>query len=291
MANRTPFGAALAFQRDAARMGQRTVEQGLEAQRAMTESFVRNAIGMGRAANRNATEATRRSAVAVAGLTDATVPASPDTRTSVEHGFDAMADLQENAWRVVEESAEDGLATYAEIAGWGMGAFADTVDATLPARERAGRGRADAALEYERQRPERTATRRQAEETAGPAEPETIPVAEGEGDVETETAETDPESEVEEPDPESAVEEPDSESEVEETGPESEVEAVVPDVGLEDVSGIGSAYAARLRGAGIDSVESLRDADVAELSDSTEISDERIENWQRQARHLLEGDD
>ena len=271
MANRTPIGAALAFQRDAARMGQRTVEEGVDAQRAMTEAFVRNTIGMGRAANRSATEATRQSAVTVASLTDATTPGNVSTRTPVEHGFDAMADAQENAWRVVEESVEDGLATYAQLTERGMRTFAASMGGTMDARERTGRESADAAVEYERQRPENVATR-SGETEASESAAETIPVEEDEGTSAEPTGSN------------AAA----ADAETAETGQDAEIEAAVPEAGLEDISGIGSSYAARLRGAGIDSVTALRDADVAELSESTEISDERIANWQRQARHLLE---
>ena len=251
------------MQREAIRQGQRTVEQSMEAQQSMTEAFVHNTIGMGRAANRNATEATRQGMVTVAGMMDTMNPVGASTRPSIEQGFDSVTAVQENAWRLFEEAAENGLATYAQLADSSMESVSESVDATLEVHEEVGQRSTDAAVEYERQQPERTAARRQQAEEA-----ETIPIDEA-----------------------TAAEEPAGstvDAETTEDSQESEIEEAVPEVGLEDLSGIGASYATRLRGAGIDSVEALRDADAAELSESTEISDERISNWQRQARHILD---
>ena len=53
--------------------------------------------------------------------------------------------------------------------------------------------------------------------------------------------------------------------------------AAVP---VEEVSGIGPAYAERLGEAGVESVADLLDADPEELADSTDISEKRIGRWQ-----------
>jgi predicted flap endonuclease-1-like 5' DNA nuclease len=277
----TPFGLALALQREAARMGQRTVEQGIDAQRAMTEAFVRNSIGMGRVANRNTTEATRQGMVAVAGMMDAMVPGA-SARSSVGGGFESVANAQETAWRLLEESAEDAMAAYADMAESQKAVVEESVTSTLEVHGRMGTHAADAAVEYERQKPERIATREPGEEAGRQAPAETIPVEEGEP------------TRADEPAPAESADVADAETgevdvaETADTGPESAADEVVPEVGLEDISGIGSAYAARLRSASVDSPVQLRDADVAELSEATEISDERLENWQKQVRHLLE---
>lgn len=281
MANRTPFGLALSMQREATRLGQRTVEQGLDAQRAMTEAFVRNAIGMGRTANRNATEATRQSAVVVAGMMDAMAPVGPNARDSVDAGFDSVANAQESTWRVFEESAEDGLETYAEMTRGGMDAFGESA-ATMRSRER-GRESADAAVEYERQRPEDVATDRSGRSTAS-AEETTSGTR-----SETEPREVEPDAGAT---PETVTTGADAETATEpevETGREEPPDVTEPTGGpdLTELSGVGTAYAERLRAADIESVEALLDADVAALSAETEISDERLANWQRQARHLL----
>ena len=282
MANSTPFGLTLSFQREAARMGQRTVEQGIDAQRTMTEAFVRNAVGMGRITNRNATEVSRQNAVGVAGMVDAMMPLGGSVHRSVDAGFDSITNAQENAWRAVEESAEDGLEAYAQLAEGGKTMVAESVDATLEAQEEAGRQVADAAVEYERQRPEDHATERtpdsDAAERAAEAEPREIEMEEtGEEAPETAGADaepaTEPEGEAEMGEPTAGVEEPTE-------GP-----------ALVDLSGVGTAYADRLRAAGIESVEQLLDAEVTALSGETEISDERLANWQRQARHMLGEDE
>ena len=56
--------------------------------------------------------------------------------------------------------------------------------------------------------------------------------------------------------------------------------AAVP---VEEVSGIGPAYAERLGEAGVESVANLLDADPEELADSTDISEKRIGRWQDRA--------
>ena len=56
--------------------------------------------------------------------------------------------------------------------------------------------------------------------------------------------------------------------------------AAVP---VEEVSGIGPAYAERLGEAGVESVADLLDADPEELADSTDISEKRIGRWQDRA--------
>lgn len=288
MANPTPFGFALAIQREVTRQGQRTVEQGMDAQQVMTEAFVHNAIGMGRAANRNAIEATRRGMVTAAGVMDAMVPGGPNTAATIDEGFDSVAEAQENAWRVFERGVADGLAAYAHLGESGADVLSESVDVTLAA-QRAMRPRPpDAAMEYERQRREDHATGGRGRPEAEPDVPPEAELVEPES-MEPESVETDP-----------------TEVEPEEVGgtaaaAESDQSAAQPDEStttefdrgplLEDISGVGSAYAEKLRSAGVESVEALLDADVTPLSEETEISDERLSNWQRQARHMLEAEE
>lgn len=284
----TPFGAALAFQRGAIRQGQRTVEQGMDAQRAMTEAFVRNSIGMGRTVNRTGVEATRQGMTTFAGMMDVLFPGGASTRASVDEGFDSVADAQDTAWRVVEENAEDALAAYADMAESQKDLFAESVSTTLEAHGRVGRRSSDAAVEYERQSPERTAHRERGEQADArevtpdqPSEPRRTEIeAEESAPADaSDTVDTAPESETA---TEPEVEAPDrAEPPTAGTGGPS----------LDDISGVGMAYARRLEDAGIETVEQLRDADAAELSEETEISDERVENWQKQARHLLESEE
>ncbi|MES3517607.1 MAG: helix-hairpin-helix domain-containing protein [Natronomonas sp.] len=53
---------------------------------------------------------------------------------------------------------------------------------------------------------------------------------------------------------------------------------------IENISGIGPAYAARLGDAGVETVAELLAADPEELADATELSSGRIERWQDRAR-------
>jgi len=53
---------------------------------------------------------------------------------------------------------------------------------------------------------------------------------------------------------------------------------------LEDIDGIGPAYAQRLRDAGVTSVADLADADAEALAEDTDLSPNRIGNWIEQAK-------
>lgn len=52
------------------------------------------------------------------------------------------------------------------------------------------------------------------------------------------------------------------------------------DTPVEDINGIGPAYAQRLRDAGIDTVGDLLAADPADVAESTDLSPKRIGRWQ-----------
>ena len=114
----------------------------------------------------------------------------------------------------------------------------------------------------------------QTEET----EPEETPV------IEEAEPEEEPEPEVEEPEPEIEAEsEPEAEETpeaAEEPEPEPAVEEPEPSgADLDDIKGIGPAYAQRLRDAGIDSVDDLANADAADLADEIEVSEKRVSAW------------
>jgi polyhydroxyalkanoate synthase len=51
------------------------------------------------------------------------------------------------------------------------------------------------------------------------------------------------------------------------------------DAGLQQLDGIGPAYASRLVAAGVDSVETLADADPAVVAADTDIDEGRIRRW------------
>ncbi|WP_435156613.1 class III poly(R)-hydroxyalkanoic acid synthase subunit PhaC [Haladaptatus sp. DFWS20] len=64
------------------------------------------------------------------------------------------------------------------------------------------------------------------------------------------------------------------------------VERSETDGNLEDVAGIGSAYAAQLRAAGIDSLSTLAAADANRLAEETERSETVVQEWIDQAAQL-----
>jgi predicted flap endonuclease-1-like 5' DNA nuclease len=83
---------------------------------------------------------------------------------------------------------------------------------------------------------------------------------------------------VEEPEPEPEAEaEPEAEKE-----PEAEAEEASEPV--QDIKGIGPAYAERLSELGIETVDELADADSATVAEETDISETRIEQWIKRAR-------
>ncbi|WP_458206160.1 helix-hairpin-helix domain-containing protein [Haladaptatus sp. NG-SE-30] len=113
-------------------------------------------------------------------------------------------------------------------------------------------------------------------------EPEPEPEAVEEAEVDEATDEPEIEAEGEEP----AVEE--SEPEVEEVDQtdESEEAAIEDGRPLEDVKGIGPAYAERLRNAGVENSAQLAVADAEELATETDLSPKRIEGWIERAKSM-----
>jgi predicted flap endonuclease-1-like 5' DNA nuclease len=55
---------------------------------------------------------------------------------------------------------------------------------------------------------------------------------------------------------------------------------------VENVSGIGPAYAKRLEEAGIETVQDLIDVDAGELAADTDLSEKRIQRWQDRATEV-----
>ncbi|WP_227355300.1 helix-hairpin-helix domain-containing protein [Haladaptatus salinisoli] len=69
----------------------------------------------------------------------------------------------------------------------------------------------------------------------------------------------------------------------EETESEETAEAGRP---LEDVKGIGPAYAERLRNAGVEDSAALATADAEELAEATDLSPKRVEGWIERAKSM-----
>lgn len=74
------------------------------------------------------------------------------------------------------------------------------------------------------------------------------------------------------------------------TGSESAPETDEPDTGSDDsdpveaIKGIGSTYADRLAGVGIETVADLLSADLESVAEEADISQSRLETWQERAR-------
>ncbi len=127
-------------------------------------------------------------------------------------------------------------------------------------------------------------------DAAPDAEPETEsePESESESDADatddagtdSETAEVDSETADMEPeaagDADAASEDTESAPSVDDTAETTEPDETTREP-VDAIKGIGPAYADRLAGAGVDTVDELADADAAELADQTDISEKRIQ--------------
>lgn len=113
------------------------------------------------------------------------------------------------------------------------------------------------------------------------------------GSEEPGTGSPDPGS-ADETDGSSGTDDAGSPTSVEETGEPTEVEtsgAVDPGGRpVDDVPGVGSTYAERLRDAGVETVGALADADPASLADRTGVASGRVDKWVLRAREIVEAD-
>lgn len=73
-------------------------------------------------------------------------------------------------------------------------------------------------------------------------------------------------------------------------GAEGEDGAVAAERSVDAVPGIGSAYAERLRAAGVDTVGALADADPARIADRTDVAPGRVDTWVGRAREMTGAD-
>lgn len=116
-------------------------------------------------------------------------------------------------------------------------------------------------------------------------EPEAEPDEESEPEVETEPER---EGEVPKEEPEGEVEAEPEETEAAAEEPEvAEEESTGIDARpLEDVKGIGPAYAERLQNAGVENTAELAVADPAKIARETDLSTKRIEGWIDRAKSM-----
>ncbi|KDE59352.1 poly(R)-hydroxyalkanoic acid synthase subunit PhaC [Halostagnicola sp. A56] len=99
-------------------------------------------------------------------------------------------------------------------------------------------------------------------------------------------AETEPDAAKADPDESDAALAADAggdETGIDDDGVEIEIDGSAGDDPLTDLSGVGDAYAEALRGAGIETIDDLAAADVADLATETGISPARLEGWIEQA--------
>ncbi|WP_423745515.1 helix-hairpin-helix domain-containing protein (plasmid) [Haladaptatus sp. SPP-AMP-3] len=119
-------------------------------------------------------------------------------------------------------------------------------------------------------------------------EPEAEPDEEPKPEPEAEAPEAEREGEVSKEEPEVEVEAEPGETEAAAEEPEvAEEESTGTDARpLEDVKGIGPAYAERLQNAGVENTAELAVADPAEIARETDLSTKRIEGWIDRAKSM-----
>lgn len=176
------------------------------------------------------------------------------------------------------ESAAEGVDVEGDASADVEGNGAEPDEATEPSAETADeaieeaepeRGQSDEIVELDGEDAE-------AESAAG-AEPEPEPEPEAEAEPDTEPGPED-DAEAEDERVEDDEESTDEESEADEESVEG------PESDLEDIKGVGPAYADRLRGVGIESIADLAESDAEEIAAETDLSATRVENWIEQAK-------
>ncbi|WP_254663155.1 helix-hairpin-helix domain-containing protein [Haladaptatus sp. W1] len=160
----------------------------------------------------------------------------------------------------IEEAEPDTAAEPAEATG-------PSADASQPAQTEATEPEAEPDEEPE---PEAEAPEAEREGEVSEEEPE--------GEVEAEPEET----EVAKEELEAAEEESEAAAEEPEAAEEESTDARP----LEDVKGIGPAYAERLQNAGVENTAELAVADPAEIARETDLSTKRIEGWIDRAKSM-----
>jgi polyhydroxyalkanoate synthase len=96
------------------------------------------------------------------------------------------------------------------------------------------------------------------------------------------------EIEIDEPEPDAADEAVDAENGTADAPGASDDtdEAAFDDTDLDQVRGVGPAYAERLREAGVDTVSALAAADAAELGERIDVGPSRVADWIDHATEL-----
>ncbi|WP_458189167.1 helix-hairpin-helix domain-containing protein [Haladaptatus sp. NG-WS-4] len=125
----------------------------------------------------------------------------------------------------------------------------------------------------------------QTEATEPEPSPDGIEEATAESELE-ETEDEEPATEAESETEEELAVERESEPETESPSDDESADAAKDERPLEDVKGIGPAYAERIRNAGIENSAELAVADPEELADETDLSPKRIEGWIERAKSM-----
>lgn len=241
------MGFVLAFQREAIQQGERTVEQGLEFQRLLADAWLHNTLAMGRAAQRSGTNVARQGMAAMVTAMTAPFPGEQTQAiTTMDQGFEAIAEAQDQTWDAFETTVSETMDAYDDVIESQKDVLSASTGTMLDVHEHVRKRATDAAVEFERQRPERIDAGRPWAWMAQSTAPVTIPVEETVSEARGDSGD------------------------------------------LEVISGIGSAFAERLRERGIESIEQLVEADLANLAETTGIEYGRLEGWYEQAIEMLE---
>jgi len=268
----TPIEAAFEVQRQTIEHGQQLFEQTLDAQQRGAETILRNVFAAQRSAQQQGLDVTRQ-------LVDAQADAFGSV---VDEGFQATVDQQ---LAEVSELQDDALDQFeAEL----LGAIEDLTDqqrefvaqsvrAVLEAHDEVERGTVEGVQQAQ-------AATESVQETAEGVTQDVQETAEGVTQDVQETAEgvtqdvQDAAEGVARDVQDAAEEAPDA------TGQQTVTTAEIAVEQLEDIDGLGSTYADRLRDAGIVSPTHLVEANLETIVEAADVREDQAEQWIESAR-------
>ena len=153
----------LQFQQSAIRQGQRTVEQALDVQQRMAESMWRNNLGTGRNAQQQGTEFVRNWTDAFFGAMGTMMDEEETNRmrSTIEDQYEELDQAQQEAWQAFEESINESMRAYDDLARSQKQVLRQSVDSWMEAQASVGEEVAHAAEEMGQQAREASQQSRQ----------------------------------------------------------------------------------------------------------------------------------
>lgn len=266
---RTPLRVMFDIQQSSIEQGQQIVKRGLDVQRTMAASLVRNNLQTGRVLQQQQAKFAQR--VVEASVTPVTLVLSDEDAAEVQSrmadGFDEYDQSRADAWESFERSFEEALDAYGEMTAQQKELVEQSVQTFFETQHRLETQIGEAIARERRTQPAEKADTPEREESTAAAGTQSAEdrSAEAETGVDREAAE-------------------ESQAKSQEDT-ESGAEFVEAD--LDDIHGIGRAYSQRLEEAGVESVGDLAGADATAIARELDVSENRAQNWIDAAADML----